>query len=123
MALRQTGFLALCAAAGCLAVGCVKAPFAPPMGGIVTSVKVPLQFECPEGGLPFSTASGSYSSMSFAWPYPVASSFAWDDCSIQRAAEDGDLAQVNYVDYEFFQVLGIFKKTTVTAYGTRASNK
>lgn len=124
MATRQTGFLGLLAVAGMLAAGCVKAPFSPPFGGIVTSVKVPLQFDAKAGGVSYSRASGSYSTMGLAYPLnPMAVSIAWDNCAIQKAAEDGDLTQVNYVDYEFFQVLGIFKKTTVTAYGTRAPNK
>jgi len=36
----------------------------------------------------------------------------WD-----KAAKNGNLSKVEYADYEYFSVLGIYQKTTVTAYG------
>jgi len=123
MATRQTGFLILSAVTVLAYTGCVKAPFSPPWGGIYTSVKVPLQYEFKDGGTAYANASGSYSTRCFAWPYPIVTSFAWDDCSIQKAAQDGDLSSVSYADYEFFQILGIFRITTVRAYGPRAQQR
>ena len=122
MATGQTGFLVPGAvAAALLFAGCVsvKAPFSPP-GGLFTSVKAPLQVEFPEGGVACAAASGSASSLYFHDPLITGASFAWDDCSMQAAAREGRLASVSYADYECCQVLGIFGKTTVTAYGPRA---
>ncbi len=120
MAKRQTGFLILSAVTALLMAGCVKAPFSPPFGGVVTSVRVPLQYEFKDGGTPCATASGSVSSWFVQWPFYPTVSIAADDCSIQKAARDGGLSSVSYADYEYFQVLGVFGKTTVRAYGPRA---
>ena len=119
MAKRQTGFLILSAVTVLLIAGCVKAPFSPPMG-LITSVKVPLQFELKEGGTPLATASGSASSLYFHDILITGAEFAWNDCSVQKAAQNGGLRSVSYADYDYFLVLGVFGRTTVTAYGPRS---
>ena len=118
MATRQTGFLILSAVAVLLTAGCgtpLKAPFTPPCGIIVTSVKAPLQYNFHEGGKAYAKAYGEASSLFFQYY----GSFAWDDCSVEKAARNGGLTNVSYADYETVMILGIFGKTTVRAYGTR----
>ena len=100
--------------------GCViaKAPFVPPKGGIVTMMKAPLQIEFPEKGVGYSSTSGSASTLYVHDPIFTGMSFAWNACSIKEATQNGKLTNVEYADYECFQVLGIFGKTTVKVYGT-----
>ncbi len=110
-----------CVALTLLLSGCanVKAPFRLPRGVIVTSVKAPLQINLPEHGATIVTESGSASSMYFHDPILTGMNFAWDECSIEEAARNGNIRNVHYADYSWFCVLGIFGKTTVTVYGER----
>jgi hypothetical protein len=39
------------------------------------------------------------------------------DCSIDAAAKDGGLNKVNHLDYDYMNILGIYQKVTVIAYG------
>ena len=43
--------------------------------------------------------------------------FAFGDASIDRAAENGNISRVHYADMEYTQVLGIFGRYEVIAYG------
>jgi len=103
-------------AAALLAVcgGCYTAPFKPPQGVVFTQVKAPLMVN--QKHTPVATASGSASSSSFHFWYV---DLAWDDCSIDKAAKAGGVTNVHYADYEFFSVLGVYTRMTVTAYGDR----
>ena len=107
--------------AGTLAVGsgCIqyRAPFMPPGGILFTKVKVPLQTEFTAGGAAYSRTAGAISSFYFHDPIVTGLSVAWDDCSVAAAAKKGRLVRVDYADYEFFHVLGIFGKMTVHVYG------
>jgi len=49
--------------------------------------------------------------------------FAFQECDIASAAQDGSLVSVDYADYEYFQVFGIFGTMKVRAYGAKAENK
>lgn len=120
MAARQTGVLAVLAVTLALNTGCIqmRAPFQPPSGALLTSVSVPLQTEFGPNGVPNSMCKGSASSMYFHDFLITGMSFAWDDCSIAKAAMNGRLETVTHADYEFFHVLGIFGRLTVHAYGT-----
>ena len=91
-----------------------RSKFVPPIGGIVTQVKAPLTTDLE--GIEIKEASGSTSTLFFSLYYFA---FAWDDCSIEKAAQAGNLKSVEYADYETFSILGFFGKTTVTAYGDK----
>lgn len=92
---------------GAALCGCVSAPFVPPTG-MVAQVKAPLSTD---GNWKVGLKSGSASSQS------VLGLYAWGDCSITAAAEAGGLKRIDYVDYEYDNVIGVWQKVTVTAYG------
>jgi len=103
------------AVSGC-ALPQYRAPFVPPGGCLISQVKAPLTAnfdktpaECPKSG----SASVSYIN-----PYPcIWLPLAFDSCSIQDAARNGGISKVHYADYEYFNVLLIYERLTVTAYG------
>ncbi len=102
----------LAAGAGCIQY---RAPFKPAQGAIFTGIKAPLQTNFKQATV-YAT-SGSVSSLYVHDILITGLDFAWDDCSIQKAAANGGLAHVEYAEYEMMQVLGVFGKMTVRAYG------
>ena len=101
--------------------GCYTAPFKPPLGVVFTQVKAPLMVN--QKHTPVAQASGSVSSSCVRIPNPwVPLSVAWEDCSVDKAAKAGGITDVHYADYEFFSVLGIYNRMTVTAYGDRKAS-
>lgn len=109
--------IAVILAACLLTAGCVafRAPFKPPQGGLFTNIKAPLQTDFHD--TPAQPAGhGKVSSFYLFVPF-VNLSFAWEDCSVAKAVENGTLAAVDYADYEMFSVLGVFGRMTVHAYG------
>ena len=87
--------------------GCLSAPFQPP-SGMVSVTKAPLSLE---GRWDVGAKSGEASSFS------VLGLYASGDCSISAAARNGGLKKIYYVDYEYFNVIGIWQKATVIAHG------
>lgn len=89
--------------------GCYTAPIMPPMGAI-TSISAPLSAEySPETTV--STRSGRAST------FAVLGLVSVGDCSIEAAARDGGLRQVNHADYSYLNILGIWQRFTVKVYG------
>jgi len=100
--------LVLAAAAACMGfVGCVSAPFQPPCG-LVAVTKAPLSTD---GNWTAGKKSGSATAKSVLFLY------AWGDCSVTEAARNGGLKRVDYLDYSYLNVIGIWQEVTVTAYG------
>lgn len=97
--IAAVGLVALC--------GCVSAPFVPPVG-IVSEVKAPLSTD---GNWKVGMKSGSASSQC------ILGICAVGDCSITAAAKNGGLKRVDYVDYKYDNIIGIWQQVTVTAYG------
>lgn len=93
-------------AATCLS-GCLSAPFQPP-SGMVALTKAPLSTE---GKWDVGSKSGE------AFSFSVLGLYASGDCSISAAARNGGLKKIHYVDYEYFNVIGIWQKATVIAHG------
>ena len=87
--------------------GCLSAPFQPP-GGVVSVTTAPLSTE---GNWDVGSKRGEASS------YSVLGLYASGDCSIAAAARSGGLKKIGHVDYEYFNVIGIWQKATVIAYG------
>lgn len=87
--------------------GCISAPFQPPVG-MVSRVKAPLSTD---GNWKVGMKSGS------ADVQCVLGLYAWGDCSITAAAEKGGLKRVDYVDYSYDNIIGIWQRAMVTAYG------
>lgn len=116
---------ALGAAAVALALGstaCVapKAPVVPPTAFVYTQIKAPLQTDLRDADMQSermgeSTARFLY--IPFTWGL---ASFAWGDASTEKAAADGGIDEVQYSDYEFMSVLGVYAQTTIRAHGKPA---
>ena len=87
--------------------GCLSAPFQPPTG-VYAETKAPLSTA---GHWIVGTKSGTASSFS------VLGLYAAGDCSIAAAARNGGLKKIYHTDYEYFNVIGIWQKATVIAYG------
>ncbi len=92
-----------------------RAPVVPPPGFLFTMYKAPLMTDfdnTPVGGLE-GTATTHY----FHIPGYAALSFAFGDNSVATAAKDARIETVNYADYEFLTVLGIYSRMDVNVYG------
>ncbi len=99
--------VALCA--GCM-VGGAKAPFTPPMGAIFEDQTAPLTTHYNSqqlAGLKTGKATSEC----------ILGIVATGDCSITAAAKAGGLTTIEYADYHVYNLLGIIRRTTVTAYG------
>jgi hypothetical protein len=81
----------------------------PPTGLIVTSVSAPLDTDMKT--TPKKIQVGESSSIS------ILGLVAFGDASMEAAAMDGGLKTIEYADYNYFSILGIFHKFTVRAYG------
>ncbi|HPN84018.1 MAG TPA: TRL domain-containing protein [Victivallales bacterium] len=44
-------------------------------------------------------------------------SFGWGDMSTAKILTNGKISQVDYVDYEFFNILNVYERATLTVYG------
>jgi len=93
-----------------MAVGCVVAPVVPPQGAAFSNVKAPISTEYNQQ-TPVPAKTGTTSSAC------ILGLVAWGDASVDGAVEAGNLSQVNYVDYTYLNVLGIYQRFTVAAHG------
>ncbi len=100
--------LAVLVFTGC--VGGPTAPFAPPPGAFVSDTRAPLTTE-------FNATPTKDLKCGSAIAYNVLGLFAFGDCSLTTAAETGGLTTIEYADYENFNILCFFQKTTVKVYG------
>jgi hypothetical protein len=107
----------LCGLAACLCGGCASynAPVIPPQGWLYTDISAPLSTNFTD--TPVCEKHGSASTVFLHIPLGAALQFAWDRADIETAAKAGGLKTVEYADYNRMQVLGIFGRFTVTAYG------
>ena len=94
---------------GCSGCAMYSAPVKPPQGAF-TSIEAPTSTDFNES-TPAGTAVGRSSAHS------ILGLVAWGDASIDAAARNGDLSAVNYVDYEYLSVLGLYTKYTTVAHG------
>lgn len=108
--------------AACLAlalcVGCANMPVTPvqpPPGWIFQEIQAPLtyNFDQTPAVMP---RSGSATTRHLVIPF-LWLGFSWEDSSIEAAARNGGISEVEYADYTDFNVLGIYREFTVTAYG------
>jgi hypothetical protein len=89
------------------AVGCVGAPVVPPLGVIYTDLDAPLTL----GGGDFGSRRGESSVECFL------GLISTGDAGVRAAAKNGGISQVKRVDYEFYNLLGIYQRYTTVAYG------
>ena len=105
--MKRISAIVLTALLGISVSGCLNAPFQPP-SGVVSVTKAPLSTE---GNWDVGSKKGEASSFS------VLGLYASGDCSIATAARNGGLKKIGHVDYEYFNVIGIWQKATVIVYG------
>lgn len=104
---------------GLHSVGSPKAPVVPPYGVVYSDFKAPLdisvggnQQATPADSLRSGMAETEYIRIPFIYI-----SFSWGDASIDAAAANGGINNVDSADYEFFNVLGIYQRFVVHAHG------
>lgn len=105
--MKRTFTIALASLLTVGVAGCLSAPFQPP-SGMVSVTKAPLSTE---GNWEVGSKKGEASSFSILGLY------ASGDCSIATAARNGGLRKIGHVDYEYVNIVGIWQKATVIAYG------
>ena len=95
-----------------------KAPVIVPPGWIYQKTKAPLDvnFDSTKAN-PSKTGSASVGYV-HVWPIITGLSFAFeDDLPLASAIKNGGISSVEYADYEVMNVLGVYTKFTVHAYG------
>lgn len=108
--MKAARFACAAVAATALLSGCYTAPVMPPPGLIYGSVRAPMDIDVNETPIA-NLKSGQTESAS------VLGLVAWGDASIKTASDNGGLATIEHVDYEFFNVLGVYQRFTTIAYG------
>ena len=92
-----------------LLTGCLSAPFMPPMGMAYSEVNAPLSVDHDKTMV--TAKKGEASAIC------IIGLVSFGDVSTQTAAQNGGLKTIQYLDYTYFNVLGIYQKTTVIAHG------
>ena len=96
------------AAISMLFAGCLSAPFVPPTGAI-TQIKAPLDVDYDDTMVGPKQGTAAVTT--------ILGLVSTGDASTQAAAKAGGITQIDHADYEYFNVLGIYQKTTVIVYG------
>ena len=91
-------------------VGCYSTPVMPPAGWIVSNYKAPLSAD--NQGV---EAGGAKEGMATVECYLALVSIG--DCSIEEAVKEEGITDISYVDYEYFNVLGVYQRFTVIVHG------
>jgi hypothetical protein len=94
----------------------LKAPVVPPPGGLVTMYKAPLDFNFggPNGtNVQASRMGQSETSFIGLWFIRI----AWGDGSLDTASKQGGIQTLSYADYEYLNILGIYRNVKFNAYG------
>ena len=101
---------ALLAAMTMMLAGCgYRAPVMPPQGGMFSSFSAPLDIDADQ--TPVGARMGESSSMS------ILGLFAFGDASVDAAARNGNLQRIQYLDYHYLNILGLYQEFTTRAYG------
>jgi hypothetical protein len=97
-------------------------PVVPPYGLIYTQFSAPIDHDFSNNGAPTPTGDSlkrgtSGSNFVMIWPISSLISVGVGDVSVEAAAEDGNISKVYYADYDHLNILMIFSRTKITAYG------
>ena len=104
--------LAVLAAAGCTTW---RTPVQPPRGALFTQYRAPLTANVAD--VPVLEKQAPATTLYFHdWIFSGLD-FAWDDASIQKAAQEAGLTKIHYADYEVSEILGVYAEFTVRIYG------
>ena len=110
--MKHSLFLLLAAVICLGVVGCnlYNTPVMPPQGWIVSNIKAPLSPNN-QGIAVTSSKQGMAEVENYLGIISVG------DCSIEEATKDAGIKTINYVDYEYFNVLGVYQRFAVKVYG------
>jgi hypothetical protein len=106
---------------GALLVGRSRVGVIPPQGILFSSLHAPISAAV--SGKPFGTRRGRATARSIGLPpnpltgWQGVTFFTWGDMSEQAALRDGGISHPTHVDYESVQVLMIYHRLTLVAYG------
>jgi hypothetical protein len=89
--------------------GYYYAPVMPPTGMAFSSVSGPMDIDAETTKV--SPKMGESSSIC------VLGLFAFGDASVDAASRNGNLSNIEYLDYKYLNVLGFFQSFTTRAYG------
>jgi hypothetical protein len=90
-----------------LFMGCAATVTSPVTGVIYTDVKAPFAV----------TSNSASSKVGTSTAKSILGAFAFGDASIESASIQGGIKSIHHVDYQSFQVLGMFASFTVYVYG------
>lgn len=99
------------AAAVCVGIaGCYSTPVMPPGGWAIANIKAPLSADNFKVSVE-TTKTG------LAMVENYLGLISIGDCSIETAAKQGGIKTIEYADYEYFNVLGVYQKFTIKLHG------
>lgn len=87
-------------------VGCVGAPVVPPLGLVYTDIDAPLNLRGEMGSRRGESSVTAYLGL-----------VSLGDASVKSAAAAGGISNVKHVDYDFYNVLGVYQRFTTVVYG------
>jgi hypothetical protein len=115
---KRFGVYLILVLAGMTIAGCgvsrTKGIVSPPIGLIFTHYKAPIAIDLSE--TPVGDMEGESGAHYLREPF-FGTSYAWGDASTNSAAQEGRLPKIEYIDYEYFQILGLYSKFTIKAHG------
>ena len=79
----------------------------PPTGFVYTDYKAPISLGSKELG----------SKRGLAHVTTILAMISWGDGSIRAATNNGRIRNLKHVDYQYYNVLGVFQRYTTIAYG------
>lgn len=105
--------------------GCVapQSEFVPPGGALFADYKAPLLVHYNDAAVSRNSGNAAASYVHVPIVAGGLLEFAWDDCSLDAAVKNGQFNKVGSADYSFFNVLGVYAKTTVHVYEAPTFNK
>ena len=115
--IMRLGFLVTAAATTLFLAGCIsmRAPVQPPVGLLFTSYKAPLSVNYDE--TPVCEKRGEASTLCVRDVIFTGLTLAWGKAGLDDAARAGGLTTVEYADYEYLSILGVFGQFKVIAHG------
>ncbi len=107
--------LLLCASLGLMLSACagfISAPVVPPLGMTFNETAFPVDIEFGPNDIGPTKAIAQSES--------VLGLVAWGDASVQSAAQKAGIKQIDHIDSQFFNVLGVYSKYEIIVWGRTA---
>lgn len=107
-----------------LVAGCYKrtdiALVVPPHGMLYTNIKAPFDINFNNTRISHSNGNGDGERTVYFKEPIFSSSYGMKDASIKNAAGTAGLKQIDYIDYEYVNILGIFMSFKIIPHGVKA---